>query len=330
MPVRNEERYIARSLESILAQDYPRDRIEVIVADGQSTDGTRDILGGFSGRCSYIQIVENPARIVSTGLNAGIKVARGSILVRVDGHCEIAPDYVNQCVAHLLQHDIAGVGGPMKTIGETYCAEAIAVGMSSRFGVGDSAFRTSGDRPAFVDTVAFPAYRREVVANAGLFDEELIRNQDDEYNYRLREMGGRILLTPLIQSRYYSRSSLGPLWRQFLQYGFWKVRVMQKHPRQMRARQFIPPLFVIGVIGSVAVDLLFPTGPSLALLVAGSYLLVNLIASFWAASKTKLRYLPLLPLVFGAMHLGYGVGFLVGLAKFRGRWGDRTGLVPDR
>jgi succinoglycan biosynthesis protein ExoA len=141
-------------------------------------------------------------------LNIGICQAQGDIVVRVDGHCEIAPDYVSQCVRHLLYDGVDAVGGPIETIGETNEAQSIALAMSSWFGVGGSAFRTVKDRPLLVETVAFPAYTRRTLQRLGPFDEELVRNQDDEYNYRLLAQGGKILLSPDISSRYYSRSSL--------------------------------------------------------------------------------------------------------------------------
>lgn len=328
MPIRNEANYIKRSLRAVLAQDYPPDRMEVIIVDGMSTDGTREIIESICARYPNLQVVDNPGRIVPTGLNAGLRKAKGQIIIRVDGHCEIAPDYVNRCIHHLQQDGIHGVGGPIDTIGETFLAKAIAAGMSSAFGVGGSAFRTKKDREIFVDTVPFPAYKREVFVNAGLFDEELVRNQDDEYNYRLWEKGFRILLAPDIHSRYYSRSSLLSLWYQYYQYGYWKVRVMQKHPRQMRARQFVPLIFVIVLFSSMALSLISEFGRLSLLLAISSYIVANLVASILVSLKTDLRYLIILPGIFVILHLSYGLGFLVGLVKFFNRWGDKEGRVP--
>lgn len=320
MPVRNEEGYIQESLESVLGQDYPAELVEIIIADGMSDDGTREIVHTLQGRHPNIRLIDNPGRIAPSGLNLAIANAKGDIIVRVDGHCVIQQDYIRRCVAYLLEEDIDGVGGPMTTIGETGSAQAIAIAMSSPFGVGGSAFRTVKDRKMFVDTVAFPAYRHETIRKAGLFDEELVRNQDDEYNFRLREMGGHILMAPDIRSRYYSRSSFRSLWRQYFQYGFWKVRVMQKHPRQMSLRQFIPPLFVASLITFSLSSFFSTTARWLLAAVSIAYTAANLFASLVTSLRSNLRYMPLLSLAFAILHLSYGAGFLKGLLKFRNRW----------
>ncbi len=323
MPVRNEARYIERSLGSVLAQSYPRDRMEVWVADGASTDGTQALVERL-GEGAAVHLVNNPKGYVSSGLNAALGKAKGDILVRVDGHCEIAPDYVARCVEHLQREDVAGVGGPIETVGESFLARAIAVAMSSHFGVGGAAFRTGCDRPIFTDTVPFPAYRRSVVDEAGPFDEELVRNQDDEFNHRLRKAGHRLLLAPDVQARYYSRASLVKLGSQYFQYGFWKVRVLQKHPGQMRPRHFVPPLFVAALLTSLAMAAI-PSpwqgvGRGLLAAIGGAYAVANLCASLWTARGAGWRYLGVLPAAFALLHLGYGGGFLLGLLRFAGRW----------
>ncbi|MCH9647220.1 MAG: glycosyltransferase family 2 protein [Deltaproteobacteria bacterium] len=323
MPVRNEEAYIERSLGSVLAQTYPLERMEIWIADGGSTDKTRELATAL-GKGAPVFLIDNPRGIVSTGLNAMLEKYQGDILLRVDGHCEIAPDYVERCVHYLQTRQIAGVGGPIETVGEDFLSQSIAVAMSSRFGVGDSTFRTGGSEPTLADTIAFPAYHRSVLEQAGPFDEELVRNQDDEFNYRLRKAGHSLLLAPDLSSRYYSRASLRSLWSQYRQYGFWKVRVLQKHPRQMRWRQFVPPVFVLALLLSLALALtptpLRPAGRWLAAGVGGSYLVANGVASVWTAQKAGWRYLGVLPAAFALLHLGYGSGFLVGLVRFARRW----------
>ena len=323
LPIRNEASFIARSLGSVLAQDYPSDRCEIIVADGLSTDSTREIVNSFRTKYPNLRLIDNSGQIVPTGLNAAIIQARGEIIVRVDGHCEIASDYVRNCVQHLQSDGVDGVGGPLDTIGETFTARAIATAMSSTFGVGDSAFRTVSDKTMLTDTVAFPAYTRAAVERAGLFDEELVRNQDDEYNYRLRKIGAKILLASDVRSKYYSRSSLRSLWRQYFQYGYWKVRVMQKHPRQMSLRQFVPFLFVVSLVMSAALFPFFITGKLVLPLVAGSYLIANAAASILIARRKGWRLLLLLPLTFAILHLAFGSGFLAGLIRFWKRWLNR-------
>jgi glycosyltransferase involved in cell wall biosynthesis len=329
MPVRNEGGFIRQSLDAVLEQDYPSEQITIVVADGMSDDDTRAIVREFQSRCPNILLVDNPGRIAPTGLNAALRHAQGDIIVRVDGHCIIQPDYIRRCVEELNRPadgeggEIVGVGGPMETIGETPTAQAIALAMSSPFGVGGSAFRTVRDREMWVDTVAFPAYRRSVMQQAGPFDEELVRNQDDEYNFRLRSMGGRILMTPSIRSRYYSRSAFRSLWKQYFQYGFWKVRVMQKHPRQMSARQFAPPLFVASLAFTILMAPIWKPARTLLRLVVGAYAAANIAASITTARKAGWRQIPPLSLAYTILHLAYGSGFLVGLVKFIRRWSNR-------
>lgn len=328
MPIRNEAGFIERSLDAVLRQEYPMDKLEVIIADGMSTDGTREILDQFIRRndgCE-IKVLDNPHFIFPTGFNLGLKHAKGDVIVMLGGHTEIARDYIRRCVEHFDHGSVDCVGGRIDTIAETSIGQAISLGMSSRFGVGGVAFRTGGDRLTEVDTVAFGAYSRTAVERCGLLDEELVRNQDDEYNYRLRKLGGRILLSPDIKAKYYSRNSLRSLWRQYYQYGYWKVRLLQKHPRQMRMRQFVPPIFVGTLLG---VSLLAPffgrVGLILALII-GSYVFANLSASIITAWKRGWQYLPILPVVFPILHVSYGMGFLVGLVRFRNRWKRQT---PD-
>lgn len=322
LPIRNESASIARSINSVLAQDYPADRYEIIVADGMSTDRTRNIVESFRVKASNLRLIDNPSQIVPTGLNAAIAQARGEIIARVDGHCEIAPNYLRKCALHLLNDDADVVGGPLDTIGETFTARVIAAAMSSTFGVGDSAFRTLSNSSKSTDTVAFPAFKRDIVDAAGPFDEELIRNQDDEYNYRLRKMGARILLAADIRSKYYSRGSLRSLWRQYFQYGYWKVRVMQKHPRQMRPRQFVPVFFVVSILGSLLLLPFSLLGPILLSLVVGSYVVANSLAALSVASRKGWGLLALLPIAFAILHVSFGLGFLTGLIKFWNRWSD--------
>lgn len=328
MPIRNESAYIERSLGAVLAQDYPANCLEILVIDGLSDDGTREIVLAHQANHRNIQLVDNHARIVPPAMNLGIRRAKGDIVVRVDGHCEIAPDYVSRCVQHLLEDGVDAVGGPIKTIGETDEAEAIALAMSSWFGVGGSAFRTIDDRAMLVETVAFPAYRRETLLRLGPYDEELVRNQDDEYNYRLLKQGGQILLSPDIRSRYYSRSSLPKLWRQYYQYGFWKVRVMQKHPRQMRWRQFVPAVLVASLTGSALLGLIWrPFWLVLALLLT-LYVVADLAASLSLGRQQGRHHTSRLFIIHPILHFSYGLGFLAGLIHFRARFSSPESSVP--
>ena len=329
VPIRNEAKYITDCLDRILIQEYPEERMEILIADGMSTDETRKIIRAYQQTRPQITLIENPGKIVPTGMNLALRRAKGDIIIRVDGHCIIAPDYIRNCVNHLSKDSIDGVSGPMETIGETQISETIALAMSSPFGVGNSEFRTTTGKTMLVDTIPFPAYTRRIIEKAGLYDEELVRNQDDEYNYRLRELGGKLLLADDVRSRYYSRGSLKKLWKQYFQYGFYKIRVLQKHPGQMSLRQFIPPSFVLSILVSLLLALTTSWGKWLFFLIALSYLIANISASVITASKKGWKHLPLLPVTFLIIHLSYGCGFLAGLVKFWNRWGDKVGKVPD-
>ena len=327
MPVRNEALFIVRSLRAVLAQDYPSQRMEVIVSDGMSTDSTRQIVRSFQSQDIRIELIDNPGKIVPSGLNLAIDHAKGDVIVRVDGHCEIATDYIRRCVAHLINDGVDGVGGPLETIGETPRAAIIARAMSSSFGVGGSAFRTTHGKTMLTDTVAFPAYTRHVIERAGPFDEELVRNQDDEFNYRLLKMGAKILLASDVHCRYHSRNSFRSLWKQYFQYGYWKIRVIQKNPHQVRLRQFVPPIFVTVLMISLLMMPLIGVSRLIFALVVSSYLIAIIAASFLEARRTDERTVILLPIAFATLHLSYGLGFLVGLARFWNRWGDRKNRV---
>ncbi len=331
MPIRNEGAFISRSLTAVLSQAYPKNLLEVLVVDGMSTDGTREIVKSFQKEPPKITLIDNPEKIVPTGMNRALALARGEVIIRVDGHAIIAPDYIHHCVQVLLQGKTECVGGPMETICETREAAAIALAMSSPFGVGGVAFRTGVQKQRYVDTVAFGAYTREAIERAGLFDEELVRNQDDEYNYRVRKQGGRILLTPEVRSRYYSRSSLRTLWRQYFQYGYWKVRVLQKHPRQMSLRQFAPPAFVLSLLGGLLLSPFTLSGRLAFLLIGGAYLLSLMMATIITLQKSEkrdYRTTVFLPLCFLILHIAYGAGFVVGLIKFWNRWGEQKPIAP--
>jgi len=319
MPVRNEGKFIRQSAGALLRQDYPHELLEIVVADGMSDDDTRAVLAelGSGGKGPRLRVIDNPERIFSTGFNRGVAAATGEVIVMMGGHTVVADDYVSEAVKALETHGADCVGGFIETVAMDAASEPIALAMGSKFGVGGVAFRTVENELRDVDTVAFGAYRRQTLNRLGPLDEELVRNQDDEYNYRLRSQGGRILLVPTIRSRYHSRSSISKLARQYFWYGYWKVRVMQKHPRQMRGRHFVPPAFVAALLASAAAA--FATILPLAL-IAGAYILAAVAASAAVSANAGWRHFVRLPLIFATLHVTYGAGFLAGLVRFAGRW----------
>ena len=328
IPIRNEGNYINQCLQAVLQQDYPSDLFEILISDGLSTDNTKALVAEWMKNDPRIRLFDNPKQIVPTGMNILILQAKGEILIRVDGHCVIAPDYVSNCVRHIQEDGVDGVGGPMHSIGEDLVSQVTALAMSSKFGVGNSSFRTESGITKLADTVPFPAYTRAIIEKVGLYDEELVRNQDDEYNYRIREAGGKILLSEDVKSEYYSRGSLKKLWKQYFQYGYWKVRVLQKHPRQMSLRQFVPLGFVLALLLTSLLNFLVSWGRLALLILLVAYFAANLAASIVSASGQGFKKLLLLPLAFAIIHFSYGLGFLVGLFKFWNRWKDTLGKVP--
>lgn len=318
MPIKNEEKYIVGSLGAVMAQEYPSDLMEILVCDGISSDRTREIISNLASSSKFpITILDNPTGIVPKALNVGLNHAKGDIIIRIDGHCEIQKDYVQICVDHLQEQGVECVGGTIDTVGETFISKAIALAMSSSTGVGNVAFRVNRDGTELTDSVPFPAYPLRIFEEIGTFDEEMLCNEDDEFNYRLLKNGGRILLVSKLRTRYFSRGSLKSLWKQYFRYGLWKVRVMQKHPGQMRLRQFIPSLFVLAILALVILTFLIYSGWMILAVFLAIYFLAILFSAARSIHMNELKYLPILLLVFPVLHLSYGSGFISGLFKFR-------------
>jgi succinoglycan biosynthesis protein ExoA len=329
LPIRNEAGFIERSLGALLAQDYPADRLEILVMDGMSDDDTREIIGRMlaPGHAVSVRVLDNPGRIVPVAMNLALGQARGDVIVRVDGHTVVAPDYVRACVESLRANGADCVGGCMVARGRGPFGEAVALATSHPLGVGGSRFHYAS-RVMESDSVYMGTWQREVFAWAGEFDEEMACNEDDEFNYRLRAKGGRIVLDPSIRSVYYNRSSARTLWRQYFRYGLWKVRVAQKVPRQMRPRHVIPFGFVTALVGGGALSFLAPPIAWAWLAMIGAYAAATLGASLTLARGGGWRLYPLLPVVFFILHAAYGTGFAVGLVRFARSW--RTPAPPAR
>jgi len=318
IPSRNEENFIARCLVSIVAQDYPRETLEVLVIDGMSEDKTRDITSQYSEGHPFLKLLDNPKKIVPAALNIGINKSQGEIIVRMDAHNTYEKDYISKCARYLQKLQADNVGGLWITLpgADTLIAHAIALGLSHPFGVGNASYRIGTKEPKYVDTVPFGCYRKEVFEKVGLFDEDLVRNQDDEFNLRLIKNGGKILLVPDIVSYYYARDSLSKLWKMYYQYGYFKPLVAQKVGGVLTWRQLIPALFVGGLIASAALSIIFKTFLWVFLLALSLYLAANLVFSFQISLKKGMKYFAVLPVVFSTLHLSYGVGYLKGVWDF--------------
>ena len=322
IPCRNEALFIRQCLGAVIAQDYSGPLDEIIVVDGMSDDGTQDILAEASATDSRLRIIRNPARIVPVAMNLGIRQAKGEVVVRVDGHAIVPPDYVRQCVEWLLRENVECVGGAVESVGTNYVGGAIAVAMSSPFGVGGFSFRTAGAQriPVPVQTVPFGAFRRGVFDRVGFFNEEMVRHQDYEFNYRLRQTGGRILLLPWLRVKYYVRSSLKALWRQYWGYGFWKGRLLRTYPQSLRPRHLVPPLFVLGVAASTGLAFISEAGLWCCAALVGTYALFLSVATISLAIRGQPRFAPILPAILSILHLSWGIavwrGLLAGPVSF--------------
>lgn len=319
MPVYNEAAYIERSLTAVLSQNYPADMMEVVIAVSQSDDDTvaciRRVIARNPNR--RIRLLDNPHRTPGAALNRMIREAAGDFVVRVDGHTEIAPDYVRSCVAALQSTDAMNVGGCISASGQGFMGQAIAAGIRSFWGNGGARFRCPPVAcPTYVDTVPFGAWRRETFSSLGLFVEQWSVNEDCEFNSRILDAGGRILLHPAIKATYFSRSSLHLLAKQYFRYGKLKCEVIARHPKRLRARQLAPPLFVLTLVVLLLVGVLGKTRTSLPLIAPIGYLLTIGIASIQMAFRNKRPgYALVLPAVLATLHFSYGVGALLGAGR---------------
>jgi glycosyltransferase involved in cell wall biosynthesis len=312
MPVRNEARYIRESLEAVMSQEYATDQIEVIIADGDSTDGTRAlidaIIAEFEGFGPRVMVIANPAQHQAAGLNAAIRAAHGAYIVRVDGHTCIPPGYVERCIDGLQATGAWNYGGAQVFSSDTFPGRIIAAACRSPFAV-PSAFRV-GQQAGPVDTVYLGAWPRAAFETVGLFDETMSPNEDYEFNYRLRKAGGTVYFDPTLRSTYYGRDTFPALAGQYFRYGRAKARMLTRHPASGRARQFVAPLFVLAQFG-----LLLPTIRPFALALDAIYLLLALYFAIGAAFSDGIRWrgVPRIFFSFPCLHIAWGVGFWVGL-----------------
>lgn len=317
MPVRDEAGTLEDAVAAVLGQDYAGE-IELVVALAPSSDGTTDLLGRIADNDCRVRVIGNPAGSTPAGLNAAIAASRGSIVVRVDGHSLLRPDYVRRAVSTLYETGADNVGGVQRAVGATPMQRAIAAAMTSRFGVGDAAFHFGGSAGP-TDTVYLGVFRRDALERVGGFDESLVRNQDYELNWRIRASGGVVWFDPQLEVTYRPRQTLRALAKQYHDYGRWKRVVVERDPASVRWRQLVPPLTLIA--NAVAL-LLSPKDPRL-LLTPAVYVLGAVAAAATARESWSIRLR--LPAVFAVMHHAWGAGFLRGV---RDAPTARPGLHP--
>ena len=318
-PIYNEEKYIKKCIDSILEQDYPKEHLEVLFVDGMSTDNTRKIIEGYHNENPWIKILDNPEQIVPYAMNYGIKVAKGDIIIRIDAHAIFPREYISTLVHFQKELNAENVGAVMETLpaNNSLQARAIATALSSRFGMGNSHFRVGASKVKQVDTVPFGCYPKRVFKLVGTYDEELIRNQDDELNGRIIKNGGKIYLIPNLVIKYFARDTISKMRKMFYQYGLYKPLVNKKLGSPATIRQFFPPLFVIGLILGVPLLFIHKVFLYLYFCVMFIYLLGALLFAV-KDSKNKSEVF-MLPYIFFNIHLGYGWGYLVGIYKIFSR-----------
>jgi succinoglycan biosynthesis protein ExoA len=331
VPIRNEEAHIGACLGSLVAQDYPADLMEIIVIDGCSEDRTVDVVDRFAARYpdARLRLLENPARTVPPGFNAGVRAALGDVIVRMDGHTVPAPDYVSRCVDALSRSGAGNVGGGIEPHGNTPFGHAVAAAIRHPLGAGDARFRVGGAE-GDVDTVPFGAFRREVLERVGLLDESMARNEDYELNVRIRAAGERVYFDPAIRSRYTPRGSARALWDQYFQYGWWRVETWRRHPSSLRWRQALPPTFIATlVLLSLAAPWSSPATVCLVALVTSYALIVGLVS--WRIARPPVSPASL-AFAFAVLHVAFGSGFLTNVisgGRFPyGSGGSRTPPTP--
>jgi len=313
MPVYNEEKYIEKCVDSLLLQDYPISNMEWIFVDGCSKDRTVELLRSYQNKYpELIKILNNPHKIVPYAMNIGIEASKGKYIVRLDAHADYAEDYITKCVYYLKNTDAENVGGVAETKANGFMGNAIAKMLSSKFGVGNSQFRTNGES-GFVDTVPFGAFKREVFSKYGGYDERLVRNQDNEMNFRIRKNGGKIYLSNDIRLSYYCRDSIKGISAMARKNGMWNVITMKLCPGSMGIRHFIPFAFVISILGLGILGMISRLFGALLGVELILYLLLDIVFSAKQASGVK-EFCTLL-ILFPIFHIAYGCGSMIGIGK---------------
>jgi glycosyltransferase involved in cell wall biosynthesis len=318
IPCHNEEQYIGNCLESILQNDFNQNDLEILVVDGKSEDRTREIVSNYSEKNTNIKLLDNPEKITPVALNIGISQAAGEIVIRLDAHAQYPNKYISKLIYYLDKLKADNVGGIWITLpsDNTSKARAIVAALTTPFGVGNAYYRLGIKQIKEVDTVPFGCFRRSLFDRIGMFDKRLVRNQDDEFNARIRKYGGKIYLIPEIKIKYYARGTIKSLWKMFYQYGFYKPMVNRLIGRPITARQFVPFLFVLFCIFFIPLSFiiwwLFPV----SLIIFFSYMGMNIITSVWITFQKKdYNLLVWLPFAFFIVHFSYGLGYLIGLRK---------------
>ncbi len=317
IPCRNEEKTIHLVLEALFEQSFPLQNMEIVIADGLSTDGTRRAIHAFSEAhpALFVRLVDNPKQIIPTGLNTAIKASKGELIVRMDAHSLPNQDYVQRCYNAHQEGKAENVGGVWKISPQNngWVARSIAAAAANPFAVGDAHYRFT-EKAAYVDTVPYGSYKRELFEKIGYFDESLLANEDYEFNTRIRQSGGRIWLDPAIQCTYFARATFAALAKQYWGYGFWKAQMLKRYPETLRWRQALPPAFVLGLVVLALVGFIWPIAWPVFAVIVGLYLAVQLVPAIQISLKAgDIRLSIGVVIATLIMHFSWGTALIVGL-----------------
>ena len=316
VPIYQEEKYISKCIDSMLSQDYPKDDLEIILVDGMSKDRTREIVATYTAKYPFIRMIDNPDRIAPCAMNRGIKEAKGDVIIRLDAHVYYPKNYFSLLVEKLNELPGAeNVGALCNTlpVNDSITAQSIAAVLSSSFGMGNSHFRVGADKEMEVDTVPFGCFHRSIFDKVGLYDEELVRNQDDELNARIIKTGGNIYLIPQLVCEYYARDTAKKVYKMFYQYGVFKPLVNKKLGSPATVRQFFPLFFVLGLLVGPVVCLFLPV-------LWWAYFAVIMLwfilaTSFSLKDSKNLKRILTQNWIYFVVHFGYGWGYIAGIYK---------------
>ncbi|MFC1634958.1 glycosyltransferase family 2 protein [Planctomycetota bacterium] len=315
IPCRNEEKFIGKCLDSIIDNHFPQDRLEVLVVDGMSEDGTKEVVSEYARKNSFIKRLVNSERITPTAMNIGIKSAKGDIIILVNAHSILDKEFLKYSVEYLDKTKADAIGGALRTINDvnSLIARAIPLAVDSALGAGGRRYRNRTEEGWIRDTLPYCAYRKEIFEKLGFIDEELVRAQDAEFNYRILRSGGRIYYSPKIKSYLHIRPTLGKLWRQHYQYGCHKPLVIRKAGVGLMWRQSVPGLFVGSMLISLVISIIFRPFIWLLVSILGVYAIAVLGSSLMISINNGIKYFLVLPFIFATLHFSYGIGYLKGL-----------------
>lgn len=311
----NESEAIERCIQSILAQDYPRELLEIVVVDGMSSDGSRARVQALASENANIKLFDNPKKRTPVALNIGARNAQGDVVIILGAHTRIKRDFVSLNIRYMNALNVKCVGGTQVNVGDTFLQRAVGYAMGSFFGIPSAPYRFF-PKKRFVDTVVYAAYRKELFDQVGYFDEELHISEDAEFNWRIRKAGHQIFFTPEIVSYYYPRKTLGRLFKQFFNYGILRVNVIKKHQDALKLVHLLPPAILGGVLFLVILSLFKPTVVWALVGLVLFYFLYLLYGTIHTCLKNRaFQYFFILPVIFAVMHFSWGLGFWVGLFK---------------